>query len=99
MPEPSPFASDWHDTLKNQFIRIARTGNDARLEGMIRLMEREGYSKEAINALYLEATLRTEDVDPDFVPDLDILEMKRAERATHSAECSCPRCQTGHVNP
>jgi hypothetical protein len=92
MPRPSPFADDWHDTLKNQFMRVARAGNDARLQSIMQLMLREGYSQEAINALYLEATLRTEDVDPDFVPDLDILDLKRAERAAHSAECSCPRC-------
>lgn len=91
--EKSPFGEAWRDSLREQFKRVARTGSPQRLEDMIALLTRQGFSQEEINALYIRATMRTDDLPEDFTPNADILALKRKEIAEHAAECTCPRCQ------
>lgn len=73
MPGNSPFSTDWHDCLRAHFAYTVRM-QDVRTEHTLSaVMQEIGFSEAEMRELRVRATLRTEDVPPDFVPDLQAL--------------------------
>jgi hypothetical protein len=73
MPGNSPFSDDWRDCLRAHFAYTVRM-QDVRTEHTLSaVMQEIGFSEAEMRELRVRATLRTEDVPPDFVPDLQAL--------------------------
>lgn len=73
MPGNSPFSADWHDCLRAHFAYTVRM-QDVRTEHTLSaVMQEIGFSEAELRELRVRATLRMEDVPPDFVPDLQAL--------------------------
>lgn len=78
MPGKSPFSEDWRDCLKAHYTHVIRT-NDVRTEKTLRTVLHEcGYNDAQINEWYVLATMHVDDVDPDFVPDLELVQPEAA---------------------
>ncbi|MBN8637060.1 MAG: hypothetical protein J0M07_17160 [Anaerolineae bacterium] len=78
MPGKSPFSEDWRDCLKAHYTHVIRT-NDVRTEKTLRTVLHEcGYNDAQINEWYVLATMHVDDVDPDFVPDLELVQAEAA---------------------
>ncbi len=78
MPGKSPFSEDWRDCLKAHYTHVIRT-NDVRTEKTLRTVLHEcGYNDARINEWYVLATMHVDDVEPDFVPDLELVQAETA---------------------
>ncbi len=78
MPGKSPFSEDWRDCLKAHYTYVIRT-DDVRTEKTLRTVLHEcGYNDAQINEWYVLATMHVDDVDPDFVPDLELVQAEAA---------------------
>jgi hypothetical protein len=88
----SPFTDDWHDLQTAQFAHTMRTGNATQRAAAVAVMREAGYSDDQIRGLYINATMHSDDVPPDFEPDMDIIEAGR--EVQHPADCQCARCHT-----
>lgn len=88
----SPFTDDWHAMQTSQFTYIMRTGDAQQRAAAIHVMRQTGYSEAQIRALYIDATMHADDVPPDFVPDVDVIETQR--EAQHPSDCLCAHCRT-----
>lgn len=86
----SPFADDWHAAQEQHFQHILRTGDAGARRDAIALMQQAGYDEAAIQALYIRATMHMDDIPPDFVPDMEVIEKLR--EVQHPQDCTCPGC-------
>ncbi|MBZ0292509.1 MAG: hypothetical protein K8L99_08060 [Anaerolineae bacterium] len=68
------FADDWRDCLREQFMHVVRSGDDITLPSLTRVMHDVGFTDEELAELRVRATMHVDDVDEDFVPDMDVLE-------------------------
>lgn len=93
MPQPSFFAAEWRACLAEQYQQVVRGSNRAQRDDYAQTLRDAGFSESEIAQLYLDATLRQEDLPAGFVPDLALLEETRAALGPHPDECACPRCQ------
>jgi len=94
MSSLSPFADDRRDTLIAHFKLVMHSHDPSRRQAVIDLMETEGFSKAELSSLYIEATMRMDEVPDDFVPDITMIEAQREQdEAPHPLECMCTRCR------
>lgn len=81
MPGESIFADDWRDCLKAHYSYIVHE-QDVRTERtLLGVMQDVGFNEDELKELRVHATMHIDDVGADFVPDLEILELKAEEVA------------------
>lgn len=97
MNRQSPFSEEWRSCLREHYKQTVRENDRATLETLSGVMNSVGFREDDLKALYLEATMRTEDMPDGFVPPLDLLEQPLPNR--HPAECQCPQCVSTDVVP
>ncbi|MCU0511230.1 MAG: hypothetical protein MUE40_01540 [Anaerolineae bacterium] len=87
MTERSIFFEEWRRCLCEHYRHVIRTGDDVTRRSLVKVLERVGFTDDELRQLYLEATLRAEDMPADFVPDAAQLPFQ-----VHPAECTCAAC-------
>lgn len=92
MPDASPFADDWRDSLEAHFKTVSRLGDSTQRADARAALQQAGYSREQIALLYVEATMDPDALPDDFSPDLAMIETLREVR--HPNECTCPLCKS-----
>jgi hypothetical protein len=111
MSSNNVFASEWRDCLREHYKFIIREDPNPRNHESVQkvLLRPNGeqppiFSESELQQLYLEATLRAEDLPDDFVPNLALLRDPEASAVAGSAatdeptfqphplECQCPSC-------
>ena len=74
MPGPSPFASEWRDCLMAHYQNVLRN-QDTLTEGtLLGVLQEVGFSEQELVHFKVQATMRADDMGPDFVPDMDALQ-------------------------
>ncbi|MBK9126011.1 MAG: hypothetical protein IPM16_23185 [Chloroflexi bacterium] len=97
MMNRSPFADEWRACLREHYKHTVRENDRATLATLTGVMINVGFREDELRDLTIEATMRTEDVADDFVPNLDILTPQMENR--HPAECQCPSCVGENLVP
>lgn len=82
MPSPSPFAEDWRECLRVHYQQVLHNQDHRTESTLIGVLHEVGFSDQELAEFTVRATLRAEDVGPDFVPDLNILQPEAAEPGT-----------------
>lgn len=73
MGSENPFDEDWRDCLRAHFAHVVHTQDKVTERTLPGVMLEVGFSEAELKELYLRATMRVDDVDADFVPDLELL--------------------------
>jgi hypothetical protein len=73
MPGPSPFADDWRDCLRAHYQYVLRSSDTTTERTLVGVLQEVGFSDRELAELKVLATLRSDELPPDFVPDLDAL--------------------------
>lgn len=79
MPGPSPFAEDWRDCLRVHYQHVIRNQDHTTEGSLTYVLHDIGFSDAQLAELKVRATMRADDMDPDFVPDFDVLQMRAIE--------------------
>jgi hypothetical protein len=86
MPGKSPFGDDWRDCLQAHYTHVIRN-NDQRTEKTLRTVLHEcGYDDSDLNQWYLLATMRADDMPPDYQPDRERAEAVAAPEVAPAVE-------------
>lgn len=96
----SIFGGEWRRCLKEHYKYVIQSDDKATLDTLLPIMDRAGFREAELRQLYLEATMHSDDLPDDFVPDFDLVTEGNIEQGaspeptfkTHPAECSCPSC-------
>lgn len=93
----SVFEDEWRACLREQYKYVIRNGDHVTLRSLVPVLHEVGFTDDELAQLRIEATLRTEDVPDDFVPDLEILHTEPPAPIDqvfqpHPLECQCPSC-------
>jgi hypothetical protein len=67
------FADEWRDCLRAHYMHVVRTEDHVTLPTLTVVMHQAGFNDSELAELRVRATLRTEQVANDFVPQLDVL--------------------------
>ena len=67
------FADEWRDCLRAHYMHVVRTEDHVTLPTLTVVMHQAGFNDSELAELRVRATLRTEQVADDFVPQLDVL--------------------------
>lgn len=70
--QKSVFSDDWRDCLRSHYKDVVQRNDRATEDTLVPVLHDVGFSDEELHALKLEATMRTEDLQGDFVPQLDV---------------------------
>ena len=70
MTNENIFAEEWRDCLRAHYRYVVRQRDEVTMRSLVQVMHEVGFSDDDLRALYVEATLRADDLDPDFLPDL-----------------------------
>ncbi|MBE2182845.1 MAG: hypothetical protein IAE89_05420 [Anaerolineae bacterium] len=73
MPGPSPFADDWRECLIVHYQYTVHQQDIATERTLSEIMRGVGFSDEQLAELKVLATIRAEEMPPDFVPDVELL--------------------------
>ncbi len=79
MPGPSPFAEDWRDCLRVHFQHVVRNKDHTTEQTLVGVLQDIGFTEPQLAELKVLATMRADEVGPDFVPDLDALQARAVE--------------------
>lgn len=94
----SVFADEWRRCLGEHYKYVMRKQDKATEETLMPILNRVGFTEDELRGLYLEATMRSDDVAEDFLPDAekalpaDDVAQADATFKVHPAECNCPSC-------
>ena len=73
MSGPSPFAQDWRDCLRAHYQQVVRNEDHATERTLVGVLQKLGFEDTELGELKVLATLRDDELSPDFVPDLEVL--------------------------
>lgn len=73
MANESIFADDWRDCLRSHYQAVVRRNDQLTLKTLVGVMHEVGFNDDELRDLEFNATLRTEDVADDYVPDMEIM--------------------------
>lgn len=73
MANESVFAQDWREALQAHYKHVVRNNDQITLKTLVGVLHDVGFTDDDLRQLAFEATLRTEDVADDFVPDMEIM--------------------------
>ncbi len=68
----SVFSDDWRDCLKAHYRDVVQRNDQHTEQTLTGVLHDVGFSDDDLRQLKLEATMRTEDLQGDFVPQLDL---------------------------
>lgn len=91
MKKQSVFESEWRKCQRENLRHAAQSNDTVALPTIKERMKSLGFDDEEINQIYLEATMRSDEVSKDWKPDQSFL--------PHPMECSCPSCMELPVMP
>jgi hypothetical protein len=74
MANISIFSDEWRECLRAHFTTVVRNQDKVTEKTLRGVMHEAGFSDVELRELTVRATMRIEDVDADFVPDLQVLE-------------------------
>ncbi len=107
----NPFREEWRDCLREHYKYVVRHDSRVTLESLRQVLlggERPLFHEDELRALYIEATMRAEDMPDGFVPEL-LAETPQApltsplpgipQNPAHPLECQCPSCVALNVIP
>jgi hypothetical protein len=97
------FGDEWRECLREHFKYVVQHDTRTTLESLrVALLQGDPpvFTEDELRDLYIEATLRAEDLPDDFVPEvlLESYEQLQAaapdlpENPAHPLECQCPAC-------
>ena len=66
------FADDWRESLRAHYREVVRRNDKATEDTLTGVLHDVGFQDEELRQLKLEATMRTEDLHDDFVPELTL---------------------------
>lgn len=75
------FAEEWLECLRAHYMHVIRTEDHVTLPSLTIVMRQAGFDDSQLAELRVRATMRAEDVSPDFVPDLDVLNHAESEQS------------------
>jgi len=90
MSRDNVFREEWLRSLRAQYQHVLQRGDRVALPSLTAVLQDIGFGEDELRQLRLEATLRSEDVAEDFVPDLQILEPRTASVAGAGAATESP---------
>ena len=90
MPGPSPFANDWRDCLRAHYQHVLRNQDGVTERTLTGVLQSIGFNDGELAGLKVLATLRTDDLPPDFVPDLDLLKAEAIAQLQQAAAPPAP---------
>jgi hypothetical protein len=96
----SVFGNEWRRCLKEHYKYVVKKQDKRTETTLTPILHRFGFSETELKQLYIEATMRAEEMPDDFVPDMqqagagNVEENRTVESSfqVHPAECSCPSC-------
>jgi hypothetical protein len=96
----SVFGNEWRRCLEEHYKYVVKKQDKRTETTLTPILHRFGFSETELKQLYIEATMRAEDMPDDFVPDMqqagagNVEENQAVESSfqVHPAECSCPSC-------
>jgi len=95
----SIFGSEWRRCLKEHYKYVIKRNDKSTRETLLPIMDRAGFNDDELRQLYIEATMHSDDMPDDFVPDFEMIDEPQPQKTepeptfqTHPAECSCPSC-------
>jgi hypothetical protein len=100
----SPFTDEWRDCLREHYKETARADEKQTLKTLSAIMNRVGFREVELQDLYVQATMRADDMPDDFVPDIvgiptpDAAALEQLENR-HPLECQCPSCVDKNLIP
>lgn len=95
MTDRSPFDEEWRESLAEQFKHAARLEGKTRRDALRQMLHELGFSEGQLRDLYIDATMHIDDLNADFLPDLDMIEHRRHRlEKNHPLECACPTCRS-----
>jgi hypothetical protein len=68
----SIFAQDWRDCLEEHYKDVVQRNDTLTEKTLVQVLHDVGYRDDDLRQLKLEATMRTEDLQGDFVPQLEL---------------------------
>jgi len=74
MANISIFSDEWRECLRAHYTTVVRNQDKVTEKTLRGVMHEAGFSDAELRELTVRATMRVEDVDADFVPDLQVLE-------------------------
>jgi hypothetical protein len=106
----SVFGDEWRACLRAHYQHTVRQDDRVALTTLIPILEGQmGFSSDELRQLYIEATMRADEID--FVPDPDLVDVLTAPEAApasasetptfqpHPLECQCPACVAINLTP
>lgn len=85
---PSIFSQEWRDCLRAHYSYVVRMGDHGTEKTLRNVMFEAGFREDEVKELYVLATAHVDDVDADFVPDMDIFAEEAAPVAVVVPEIS-----------
>ena len=85
---PSIFSQEWRDCLRAHYAYVVRMGDHGTEKTLHHVMIEAGFREDEVKELYVLATAHVDDVDADFVPDMDIFAEETASVAVVVPEIS-----------
>jgi hypothetical protein len=103
----SPFTDEWRACLREHYKETARANDRETLRTLGGVMNRVGFGEDELRQLYVEATMRADEMPPDFVPNMqDIAGLPAPSGIAaapldnrHPLECQCPSCTEKNLTP
>lgn len=94
--EQSVFKDEWRRCLKEHYKYVIRNQDSTTQRTLLPVLHRLGFTDDDLRQLYVEATMRADDMPDDFMPDIPAAAgantSAAAEPAPHPAECTCDAC-------
>lgn len=105
------FGNEWRDCLRAHYQHAVRNEDKVALKTLVPVLQNKmNFTDDELRRLYVEATMRADDID--FTPDLDILNRELVAEADailtppetpvfqpHPLECQCPECVSINLVP
>ena len=96
----SVFSDEWRRCLREHYKYVVKKQDTRTETSLTPILNRLGFTADELKRLYIEATMRAEEMPDDFVPDMqrasaeNVEESQTAETSfqVHPAECNCPSC-------
>lgn len=96
MPYYNPFADDWRESLRAHYMHVIRVDDKVTERTLSRILLRLNFSEAELAEMRVLATMRTEDMGEDYVPDfaaveaLVAAEVEAAQRAAEAEAVAPP---------
>lgn len=98
--EQSVFKDEWRRCLKEHYKHVIRHQDSTTQRTLVPVLHRLGFTDDDLRQLYVEATMRADDMPDDFVPEMPPAAQESVDdapepapvAAPHPAECTCDAC-------